>query len=186
MADRRLTRILTINSGSSSLKFALYEMGEAEVLRLIGRLEGIGQGSGRFAIEDGDGASMVDEPGELPDHAAALARLFGWLEGQADHREIDAVGHRLVHGGIRYTRPHRLTPEVMATLHELVPLAPDHLPQEIDAIEAIGRAQPNLPQVACFDTAFHRTMPAVAQAFGLPRDLWRRGHLPVRVSWALL
>ncbi len=176
MADRRGSRILTINSGSSSLKFALFEMGDDEALRLAGRLEGIGLGgSGRFAVKDGEGNSLVDEANPLDDHEAALSRLFDWLKGRPEHGGLDAVGHRVVHGGSRHTRPERITPEVMASLHDLVPLAPDHLPQEIRAIEAVSRAYPELPQVACFDTAFHRTMPAVAQAFGLPRDLADEG-----------
>lgn len=176
MPDQNSLRILTINSGSSSLKFALFEMGDAEVRRLAGKLEGIGLGgSGRFAVKNGEGQSLVDEPGKLDDHEAALARLFEWLKGRPEHGELDAIGHRVVHGGSRHARPERLTPEVMASLHDLVPLAPDHLPQEIRAIEAVGRAYPDRPQVACFDTAFHRTMPAVAQAFGLPRDLAREG-----------
>ncbi len=176
MADRGGSRILTINSGSSSLKFALFEMGDAETLRLVGKLEGIGLGgSGRFAARDGEGTSLVDESSQLDDHEAALSRLFAWLKDRPEHGELDAVGHRVVHGGSRHARPERITPEVMASLHELVPLAPDHLPQEIRAIEAVGRAYPDLPQVACFDTAFHRTMPAVAQAFGLPGDLAREG-----------
>ncbi|MHB1557240.1 MAG: acetate/propionate family kinase [Isosphaeraceae bacterium] len=176
MADRRGSRILTINSGSSSLKFALFEMGGAEVLRLVGKLEGIGLGgAGRLAVKDGEGNSLVDEPGRLDDHEAALSRLFDWLKSRPEHGELDAIGHRVVHGGSRHTRPERITPEVMVSLHDLVPLAPDHLPQEIRAIEAVGRAYPDLAQVACFDTAFHRTMPAVAQAFGLPRDLADEG-----------
>lgn len=176
MPDRNTSRILTINSGSSSLKFALFEMGDDEVLRLAGKLEGIGLGgSGRFAVKDGEGASLVDESRRLDDHEAALSRLFDWLRDRPEHGELNAVGHRVVHGGSRHTRPERITPEVMASLQELVPLAPDHLPQELRAIEAVGRAYPGLAQVACFDTAFHRTMPAVAQAFGLPRDLADEG-----------
>lgn len=176
MPDRNTSRILTINSGSSSLKFALFEMGDAETLRLAGKLEGIGLGgSGRFAVKDGEGASLVDESRRLDDHEAALSRLFDWLRNRPEHGELTAVGHRVVHGGSRHTRPEWITPEVMASLQELVPLAPDHLPQELRAIEAVGRAYPGLPQVACFDTAFHRTMPAVAQAFGLPRDLADEG-----------
>lgn len=176
MADRGGSRILTVNSGSSSLKFALFDMDDAEALRLVGKLEGIGLGgSGRFAVKDGEGTSLVDESRRLDDHEAALSRLFDWLRNRPEHGELNAVGHRVVHGGSRHTRPERITPEVMASLQELVPLAPDHLPQEIRAIEAVGRAYPGLPQVACFDTAFHRTMPAVAQAFGLPRDLADEG-----------
>lgn len=129
-------RVLTINSGSSSLKIGLYEMGEAERLVLSGSMERIGLRAGLFRIEDSSGKSLIDEHIDLPDHEAALKRLFAWLEEHEAGRRLDAVGHRVVHGGPRYNRPHLITSALLAELKELVPLAPDHLPHEIKAIQA--------------------------------------------------
>ena len=167
--------ILTINSGSSSLKVGLYEMGEAEKLVLFGNLERIGQRSGTICIQDGQGKPFVDEQANLPNHQAALARLFDWLKEHEPDRSLDAAGHRIVHGGPKYNQPHRITPALVAGLRELIPLAPDHLPQEIQAIQATSYAYPDLPQVACFDTAFHRRMPALAQIYALPRHYQHEG-----------
>jgi len=168
-------RILTINSGSSSVKLAMYRMGEAEELEFSGSLERIGLRSGAFRIEDSDGQTLVDEQTDLPDHEAAFKRLFDWLHDSRPGEALDAVGHRVVHGGAKFTLPHRITPELMAELKELVHLAPDHLPHEIKAILATTRAFPDLTQVACFDTAFHRNMPRLAQIYALPRYFMEMG-----------
>jgi acetate kinase len=168
-------RILTINSGSSSIKVSLYDMGESENLALSGELERIGLRNGLFHIEDSDGKALVDEHTDLRDHEAALNRLFGWLEEHQPERGLEAVGHRLVNGGPNYTRPQRVTQALMDELRELVPLAPDHLPHEIKAIQATGRAYPGLAQAACFDTAFHRDMPELAQIYALPRHYQHEG-----------
>jgi len=113
----------------------------------------------------------------LPDHEAALSVLLAWLREHTGERGIDAVGHRVVHGGA-HSRPELVTPGLLAVLRGLVPLAPDHLPHEITAIEAVANAYPGLPQVACFDTAFHRQMPAVAQRYALPGGAESEGILP--------
>jgi acetate kinase len=168
-------RILTINSGSSSIKVGLYEMSETEELVLSGSMERIGVRAGMFRISDADGASLVDEHTDLPDHEAALGRLFDWLEEHEPGRQLDAVGHRVVHGGSDYTRPHLVTGDLMTELKQLVPLAPDHLPHEIRAIQITADAYPNLAQVACFDTAFHRHMPRLAQIYPLPRHFQHEG-----------
>src|SRR5207253_3665627 len=105
----------------------------------------------------------------------ALKTLLDWLRGR--RLDLRVVGHRVVHGGTRYGEPCLVKPEVVATLKMLIPLAPEHLPQEIEAIEAITRLHPDRPQVACFDTAFHRTMPRMAQLYGLPRELADEGIL---------
>jgi acetate kinase len=177
VTDRPSLNILTVNSGSSSLKLALYRMGAAEVLELSGRIERIGLRGSRFRIEDASGAPLVEDSLDLPDHDAALQRLFQWLEGHASDKGLDAVGHRVVHGGARYDRPHVITTELVAALADLVPLAPDHLPHELRAIRSFGRSYPHLKQVACFDTAFHRQMPEVAQMYPLPRYLWHAGAI---------
>ena len=169
-------QILTINSGSSSVKVALYRMERAETLTLSGIVERIGLKGGSFHLVNGQGESAVDRHLDLPDHDAALKMLFEWLQGHdALGHAIDAVGHRVVHGGIKYNQPHLVSPELVAALKEFVPLAPAHLPHEIKAIRAVAQCCPGLPQVACFDTAFHRHMPNVAQAYALPRHLRQAG-----------
>lgn len=172
MASGTDSRILTINSGSSSLKFALFEMAEeAERCLLNGRIERIGVDHGLLHVRDEAGATLADEEIAVPDHEAALEVLLSWLREQRGEQIAHAVGHRVVHGGPDHTRPELITPELMAKLKDLIPLAPDHLPQEIAAIEAVARRHPRTAQVACFDTAFHRAMPRIAQLYGLPQDL---------------
>jgi acetate kinase len=168
-------RILTINTGSSSFKSALYEMGRGERLLLSAQIERIGLKDSLFRIEAAGGETLIAEKRELPDHDAALQALLGWLRSNDAGAELDAVGHRVVHGGATYTRPSVITPRLVRTLEEMVPLAPDHLPQALRAIRAVERSFPTLRQVACFDTAFHRRMPRVAQLYALPRSLSDQG-----------
>jgi acetate kinase len=175
VTDGQDTRILTINSGSSSLKVALYHMGRSERLMLTGRVERIGLRAGLFQTRDAEGEVLIEQNLELPDHDAALKVLFNWLQSYAPGRDLHAVGHRVVHGGPSYSQPHLITSKLVATLKDLVPLAPNHLPHEIKAIQAVSRSYPTLTQVACFDTAFHRHMPALAQLYALPRHVWQAG-----------
>ena len=168
-------RVLTINSGSSSVKFGLFEIERTEKLLLSGELERIGLRAGMFQIHNATGETLVDQHKDLPDHDAALKRLFTWLEQHEPDQSLDAVGHRVVHGGPKYNQPHRVTPALLAELKELVPLAPDHLPHEINAIRATSQAYPDLTQVVCFDTAFHRHMPRLAQIVALPRHYQHSG-----------
>ena len=166
--------ILAINRGSSSIKFAVYpDTVEAPVLS--GKLERIGLPESVFQASDSAHAPLIDKRVALPNHAAALKTLLDWLGSRK--LDLRGVGHRVVHGGMHYDRPQLVTPYVVAALKMLVPLAPDHLPQEIEAIEAVGRLHPNLPQVVCFDTSFHRKMPRTAQLYGLPRELAEEGVL---------
>jgi acetate kinase len=164
-------RVLTINSGSSSIKFSVYGMPN-ESLDAAGSLSGIGAGSGSFRVKDGSGETPVDRSMRLPDHTQALEMLSGWLSKRAPP---DAVGHRIVHGGTDYAAPAAVKPQLISALRRLVPLAPNHLPREIEAIEAIQRIYPAAAQVACFDTAFHRRMPAVAQLYALPESVRSKG-----------
>jgi len=164
-------RILTINSGSSSIKFSIYSV-PGEHRELSGELSRIGHAGAVFRVKNQQGETMSDQQPALPDHSAALHLLLNWLDGQAPP---DAIGHRIVHGGPHYCDPHLVTPEVLRSLRELIPLAPNHLPREIEAIESIARAHPDTPQVACFDTAFHRTMPEVAQIYALPESVRKAG-----------
>ncbi|WP_135465685.1 acetate/propionate family kinase [Crenalkalicoccus roseus] len=162
-----------VNAGSSSLKFALYE-GERRLLS--GQVEGIGT---RPAARARDAAGAPLDP-PLPDPppanpAEAAEALLPWLRRHLGGRPLAALGHRVVHGGPRHARPVRVTPALLAELEALVPLAPLHEPHNLAPIRAVLARDPGLAQVACFDTAFHRTMPAVAQAFALPHAMFEEG-----------
>jgi acetate kinase len=175
--SKGVSRILTINSGSSSLKCSLYEIGQSETLILSGSIERIGLRGSHFRIKDAAGEMLVEAERDMPDHDAAFKTLMEWLQSRFPDQALDAVGHRVVHGGTRYVEPHFVTPELLAALKETIRLAPDHLPHELKAIRAVERVYPNLRQVACFDTAFHRQMPELAQRFPLSRSLWHEGVL---------
>jgi acetate kinase len=170
-------RILTINSGSSSIKFSLYDMGPEETLMLSGSISGIGTARGRFHVASPDGTVMTEAERQFPDHVEALSVLMAWLGQRAEGRTLDAIGHRLVHGGSAYIKPNLIDAQLLAALDALVPFAPDHLPHEMEAIRACARFYPGAREVACFDTAFHRTMPAVAQHYALPEEVRRHGVL---------
>jgi acetate kinase len=170
-------RILTINSGSSSIKFSLYDIGPDETMMLSGNISGIGSARGRFHVASPDGRVRMETERQFPDHVEALRALMGWLGESAEGGTLDAIGHRVVHGGSAYIRPNLIDAQLLAALDALVPFAPDHLPHEIEAIRACERSYPEARQVACFDTAFHRTMPAVAQHYALPEEVQRHGVL---------
>ena len=170
-------RLLTINTGSSSLKAALYRLqeGATETPELRAEASGIGGRGGGLRLADARGETLDERRDDLPDHAAALDALLSrlWERGLDDLPA--AVGHRIVHGGDRHREPQRVTPGVVADLRALVPIDPNHLPQAIAAIEAVGRAYPAVPQVACFDTAFHSRMPRVARLYALLSRLAEEG-----------
>jgi len=176
MTDHDDARILTINTGSSSLKIALYHVshrdeGTTEELELQAGAARIGAPDSRLHVEDADGHSLFAHQGALSDHAAALGAFLDWLRGRGDASRPDAAGHRVVFGGSRYREPQLVSDEVVAALRDLVPIDPDHLPQALDAIEATRRAYPAIPEAACFDTAFHRHMPRVARQYALPHEI---------------
>jgi acetate kinase len=131
-------------------------------------VERIGKSGSRLLIADASGSSLLDRTEDLPDHAAALHALLAWMNDAGYAERVQAVGHRVVHGGTAYSEPQLVTGQLISTLRELVPIDPNHLPQALSAIEATGKAFPAVPQVACFDTAFHRHMPRVAQLYALP------------------
>ncbi|MBN8826345.1 MAG: acetate/propionate family kinase [Spirosoma sp.] len=164
------SQLLVLNSGSSSIKFAVYDLAERRIAS--GKLTRIGQATGAF--ERTDGHQTNTDALALPDHTAALNVLFDWLHQQS-HLYIGAIGHRMVHGGERYWTPQRVTDGLLADLRLLIPLAPDHLPAEISLIEAVAAQYPQLPQVVCFDTAFHHSMPALARRLPVPRYLAEEG-----------
>lgn len=167
--------ILTINSGSSSLKVGLYTSGQTETPTFSASLERIGRPDSRMQVKDAQGKFVFDQQVPLPDFNKALRAWLNWLQENRPGLVLAAVGHRVVHGGSQYSEPHLITPELVANLQDLVPLAPDHLPQAIEAIRIMSQLYPDLPQIACFDTAFHRHMPRVAQLYGLPRPLLEEG-----------
>jgi acetate kinase len=191
VAEGKLTDgsgILTVNTGSSSIKFTLYRVdGASEAPELSARAERIGAGGGRLRLtnaggeaRDGTVAETAPEafgwaPTDLPDHAAALGVVLERMRRMGDARPPAAVGHRIVHGGSLYREPVEIVPEVVAGLRGLSQIDPTHMPQAIAAIGAIHSAYPAVPQVACFDTAFHAAMPRVARLFALPRVLSEEG-----------
>jgi acetate kinase len=171
----RDSHILTINSGSSSIKFSLYGLGETEALILKGELAGIGVERGDFQAEDQGGHQLTARKIELPDHEVAFKTLFDWLQGHEIGKNLHAIGHRLLHGGPAHIKPQLVSPALIEDLKLLIPLAPEHLPDEIKGLEAVHQLFPDLLQVACFDTAFHRRMPDLAQRYPLPEPLIREG-----------
>jgi acetate kinase len=174
VTDGRL-RILTINAGSSSLKAALYDMDRAERLMLAVRVDRIGQSGSQMRIVDDDGVTLLDRTVGLDDHETAARGFLEWLEFHRPEAAPNAVGHRLVHGGRAHRAPHVLTADVLTDLQELVPIDPDHLPQALAVIQVTTEKYPTIPQVACFDTAFHRSMSRVAQMYPLPPALAEAG-----------
>jgi hypothetical protein len=168
-------RVLTINGGSSSIKFALFDATRSLRRVLEGRIERIGLPEAEFRVKSLDGDDSFSRAISAPDHRAAVNALMDWLEARVKSGELAAVGHRVVHGGPKYTRPQRITPELVAELHHLSPFDPQHLPEEILLTEAFHERFPGLPQIACFDTAFHRDMPRVARLLPIPRRYDARG-----------
>jgi acetate kinase len=160
-------RILTVNAGSSSLKAARYEMDGRERRTHALEAERIGQSGSRLRITGAAGAMLLDRQQPLPDHAAALGAFVAWL-AQEGAPLPDAIGHRIVHGGRRHRDPEALTEAVLADLDALAPIDPDHLPQSLAVVRTAGSLHPGVPEFACFDTAFHQTMPAVAECYPLP------------------
>ena len=166
--------VLTINSGSSSIKFALFE-GNALQRILTGEIERIGLPETTLRVRGLNPADNVSQRLAATDHAAAADTLMDWLEEHCGHDTLTAVGHRIVHGGPTYSQPQQITPAMIAELHWLSPFDPEHLPEEIRLTEAFQHRFPNLPQVACFDTAFHHDLPRVAQMLPIPRRYEAQG-----------
>ena len=170
--------ILTINAGSSSVKFALFELAEhiSEKAAISGQIDGIGTAHVRLVAKDNTGTRIVDQA--LPagaDHATSFDQLLHWFSSSAKGGKIVAVGHRVVHGGDRYSHPVVLSPADLDQLANYKRLAPLHQPHNLNGIYAIEKVLAGVPQVACFDTAFHRTQSEIAQMYGLPRQYTEEG-----------
>jgi len=165
---------IVLNAGSSSLKFSIYRRPEAArwTVDLRGQIDGIGT-SPRLSADDGEGARIADERLDRGiDGRGALDAMAAWLRSRyGGGARVLGVGHRVVHGGARFAGPTIITPEVLAELRTLIPLAPLHQPYNLAAIDAVAERLPGVPQVACFDTSFHRGQPAVAEVVPLPRDI---------------
>ncbi len=171
--------ILTINAGSSSIKFALFPLThpispDAEV---SGQIDGIGTTATKMVAKNTAGERITDQQleGQQVNHAQAFDALLKWFTASHADWCIVAVGHRVVHGGERYSQPTIIDDTVLGHLSSFVPLAPLHQPHNVAGIIALQALLPEVPQVACFDTAFHRSQPIVAQTFGLPRNLSAEG-----------
>jgi acetate kinase len=166
--------VLVINAGSSSLKFCVYNAAaDGWRLNTRGQIEGIGTAP-RFSARDDLGVRLADDvldKNEVHDAGAALAALASWLRSHYHAARVIGVGHRVVHGGARFAGPTLVTPDVLEQLRRLIPLAPLHQPHNLAAIEAVSERLPHVPQVACFDTAFHRGQPEVASVVPLPREI---------------
>jgi acetate kinase len=166
--------VVVFNGGSSSIRFAVYEAGDTLRRRLDGKIDRIGVSDARFSVSDPAGTPRTARPLRAADRGAAVGALLDWLEAQPIFASVTAAGHRVVHG-LQHFEPEPVTPALLAELRRITPYAPDHLPGEIALIEAFLRRHPRLPQVVCFDTAFHQTMPRVAKLLPIPRRFDARG-----------
>lgn len=161
--------VLALNAGSSSLKFGLFRVRPSLERQLSGEVERIGQTEAQMKVRSGEGASQPKQRVEAADHAQALAQVLTHLGEQAAPGRLAGVGHRILHGGETYCAPHVIDPPLLAELARLSPLGPEHMPAQLSLIEAVAARLPGLPQIACFDTAFHRDMPRVARQLAIPR-----------------
>jgi acetate kinase len=170
--------LLILNAGSSSLKFAIYgadptATGPAAQAEYRGGIEAIG-GVARFRVSHA-AAPLIERDIAAANHARALQVVLDWLDSQHPGLRLRAAGHRVVHGGADFSQPVRVDSQVMAALERLIPLSPLHQPHNLGAIRALAELRPELPQIACFDTAFHHTLPPVARNFALPAEYAERG-----------
>ena len=168
-------RVLTMNRGSSTLKSTLYETARQNEPLLAMSVDQKGRTDSRLKIADSKGNILLDTAVDSGESNAAVETMLAWLGAQGFLIGLAAVGHRLVHGGPKYREPQRVTAEFMAEIEKIVPLDPDHLPAAIRGIQFVSAKLPQVPQVACFDTAFHRTLPQVARMYALPRRVFEQG-----------
>ncbi|TFE70569.1 acetate/propionate family kinase [Methylacidiphilum caldifontis] len=170
MQQKNHSLILTINSGSTSLKVGLFDC-ENQTFILKGNIERIGLAQSFFRLRNQEDQTVIEECFQLKDHDEAIAKLFGFLRKNKFDENLLAVGHRIVHGGLLYSEPRLITSETVDNLKELVAFAPEHLPSQILAIESFRKQIPHVKNVGCFDTAFHRTIPFYARWYALPKPI---------------
>ncbi|WP_027468555.1 acetate/propionate family kinase [Deefgea rivuli] len=172
--------VLVINAGSSSIKFSLFETGKADPVVLFkGQMEGL-YVEPKFSAKDAADNKVANEtlPSDVPKtHDYALRFMLDWLQSRINGRSIAVIGHRVVHGGTTYSKPELVTAEVIAGLEALIPLAPLHAPHNITPIRILQELLPNVPQVTCFDTAFHTTQPELNQLFALPYEFSQKENI---------
>lgn len=173
MIDEKAT-ILTLNGGSSSIRFAVYDIGAWPKRNLYGQIDRIGVSDTQLTFTDPVTSHSSTSQIGASNHISAVDFLLGWLEQHVSFTSVKAIGHRVVHG-MDHQEPERITPKLVDELHQISAYDPDHLPNEISLIEAFQKRHPALLQVACFDTAFHRTMPRVAQLLPIPRRFDAKG-----------
>src|SRR5919112_1893368 len=171
--------LIILNAGSSSLKFQVFDMMEGAEPRLVwkGLYEGLG-GTAHFVVKDADGGVLEEKTwnaGDRTGHEEALMHLVSWLSQFREERKPMAIGHRVVHGGEAFANPVLVDDSVIQALEALVPLAPLHQPHNLEPIRIVRRRLPAMPQVACFDTAFHQSQSGIASLFALPREMRERG-----------
>ncbi len=172
--DTQQACILTINGGSSSIKFGLYRHGEVLTRLFHGEIDRIGAKDSMLTFRDEKGNQQDALPVVASDHLSATNFLIDWLEKQPGFAAVGAVGHRVVHG-MNHTVSPQITTELLDEFRRIIPYDPDHLPNAIELIETFRQRYPKLPQVACFDTAFHRSMPRVATLLPIPRRFEAKG-----------
>lgn len=172
-----MTHVVTLNAGSSSLKFGLFELGGSDPVAVCtGIIERIGESGSTLRAKTADGRALAnDAAGEIPDHTAALDCVLGVLDRAYPNCKVEAVGHRIVHGGPDATTPLPLTAASIEALDKLSPFAPLHQPHNLAGVRAAMQRFPNAAQIACFDTAFHRNHPWENDVFALPREYYDKG-----------
>jgi len=168
-------RILTVNGGSSSIKFAIFEAGDSLNLVLAGAIERIGFPNAAITVKVALSTASSSHPVTAPDHSAAVGILVDWIETSNSSDSLCAVGHRVLQGGPTFYEPQLVTADTITEMRKLSPFDPDHLPEELELIEAFRNRFTQLPQIACFDTAFHHDMPRVAQLIAIPRRYEAQG-----------
>jgi acetate kinase len=171
-----MRNVLTINGGSSSIRFALYDADDGSRQVLVGKMDRIGLSDTTLTVDEPPRGkpSRMQMKVDAADHRTAVVSLMDWLASHPLFATVGAVGHRVVHG-MQHSNPERVTSELLAELKRITPYDPEHLPREIELMQSVSRLHPELPQVACFDTAFHRSMPRVATILPIPRRYEAQG-----------
>jgi acetate kinase len=168
-------RILTLNRGSATLKAAIYDASSAPRLQLSIKIDRIDSPGTKISIKDAVGKTLMEASPTATGPDSTLAQVFDWLCANGHLKNLAAAGHRLVHGGVNFRDPVKITPDILAELEQVVPLDPDHLPAALALMRFVSGRLPVVPQIGCFDTAFHASLPNVARMYALPRRFFDGG-----------